>query len=160
VGACLLERRFRLPARDESAKDAPRLGREVGAEECLRLACAGRIAHQPLRSHSPRCARGTFGCSAQRIGAGGSPEQYQTAVSEATSNSRDRPPYHSATVTRDQTVSGSSTALNPGSRFPFSRGRPICPGRRGGAGANRLASIRSRVTSVPSQKILGICSKL
>jgi len=93
----------------------------VAARSVLRNAC-GSLPLEGSRT------------SIQRIGAGGKPEWYQTAVSEVTSSSRDRPPYHSATVTRDHTVSGSaSTALSAGKRRPFNRGRPICPGRRGGA---------------------------
>ena len=56
-------------------------------------------------------------------------------MSDVTSRLHDRPPYHCATVTRDHRAFGSaSTVLSAGKRFPFSRGRPICPGRRERAG--------------------------
>ncbi len=130
MGAGFLERR----SMRQRETNQPRILSGVAARSVLRNACG---------SPSPEGSR----TSTQRIGAGGKPEWYQTAVSDATSSSRGWPPYHSATVVRDHMVFGSaSTALNVGKRRPFSRGRPICPGRRGGAGANRLASIRNRVT--------------
>jgi len=108
--------------------------------------CSG-LARSVLRKHCGSRSPVGSRTSTQRIDAGGRPELYQTAVSDTISSMRDLPPYQSVTVIGTHTVLGSaSTALNAGRRRPFTRGRPICPTRRGGAGANRLASIRSLVT--------------
>ena len=78
---------------------------------------------------------------------GGRPLWYHTAVAEATSIVRGPAPYQLATVTAVQAVAGSARrAARVGRRRPFTRGRPICPARRGGAGSYRAASSRSRVT--------------
>ena len=71
--AHLLERDLDLPALDEPAQDLNRVAGLVGAKQGLRIEPVQRVAHEPLRSHSTRCARGTFGCSAHRIGTMGIP---------------------------------------------------------------------------------------
>jgi len=73
VVAHLAERDFQLPALNKPAQDLHGILGSIGAQQSLRLEPAEGIAHQPLHSHSTRYARGTFGCSAQRIGTTGIP---------------------------------------------------------------------------------------
>jgi hypothetical protein len=79
----------------------------------------------------------------QRTGSTGWPIRSHTAVPLVTSNWRRRPSYH-RTRTRCQAVCWAlSTCSSFGKRAPLTRGRPLVPARRGGAGAYRAASIRS-----------------
>src|SRR4051794_41638986 len=80
------------------------------------------------------------------LGAGGRPAWYQIAVLETISSTRLSSPYHSLTHTRVHRVAGlASTAVSLGRRWPLQALGPRWLGRRGGAGANRLASSRKRV---------------
>jgi len=72
----------------------------------------------------------------QRRDTGGSPLGCQTAGAAAPSTVRGPVSYHGPTVRAVPVVRGSTaTAARVGGRAPVRRGRPIWPGRRGGAGA-------------------------
>src|SRR4051794_41948632 len=79
------------------------------------------------------------------LGAGGRPAWYQIAVLETISSTRLSSPYHSLTHTRVHRVAGlASTAVSLGRRWPLQALGPRWLGRRGGGGANRVASRRKR----------------
>ena len=105
MGAAFLEGDLQLPARDEPLEDIDGSGVEIGAEEGLRWS-------------SPSGSR----TSSHRIGTGGKPPWYQTAVPVASSTMRLVRPYQRATVWRCQTVLGScSTWLSLARRLPLDR---------------------------------------
>src|SRR4051794_41909259 len=79
------------------------------------------------------------------LGAGGRPAWYQIAVLETISSTRLSSPYHSLTHTRVHRVAGlASTAVSLGRRWPLQALGPRWLGRRGGAGAERVATRRQR----------------
>ena len=86
--------------------------------------------------------------STHLICTGGLPQRYQTAVSDVISSVRAGPSFH-GTDTRLQDTSGlSRSSMGEGSRFPFRRGLPICPGTLSGAGSKSAASSLSLLMNV------------
>jgi len=72
----------------------------------------------------------------QRIGTTGRPECRQTAEADVISILRAPAPYQPGTTSACQGVlSSARTSDKVGNLTPFVRGRPIVPGRRGGAGS-------------------------
>ena len=120
----LLEGDLQLPAQHKPFQDLE--------PEPLSGRCRGGPGY-PTRLRGSRT-------STQRIGTGGLPQWYQTAVWEASSTTRTVPSYQ-ATGEAFQETSGKPSCSFPscsfrvGRRAPFTRGRPFWPGRRGGAGA-------------------------
>ena len=115
-------------------------------QEIIRSGSASRLVHR--RAWVLNFASGSR-ISTHRKGTAGKPVLCQTAVSETISTVRCALPYQLATVMVLQTVSGSSaTTERLGRRSPLSRGLPICPGWRGGAGLYRAASSLRRVMKV------------
>ena len=80
MGTGLLEGDFDLPATDEPGEDIARTGIEIGCQECLRIELAGWIAAR-----------------SQRIGTGGTPPRYHSAVPVAISTIRLVRPYQRLT---------------------------------------------------------------
>jgi hypothetical protein len=90
--------------------------------------------------------------SPQRLGRTGWPIRYHTAVPLVTSSSRRRPLYQ-RTRTRGQLGCGSCrTGFSGGQRSPCTRGRPLGPRRRGGAGSYKAASSRRGATKRTSPR--------
>ena len=128
VVAHLAEGDLELPALDKPAQDLHGILGGVGAQQSLRIKAAKRIAHQ-----HPADARKPFGFAA---GTTGIPLWRQTAVAVLISTMRSPPPYQPVTVTHSHGVAGSaSTADRVAKRLPLVGGRPVVPGRRGGAGS-------------------------
>ena len=124
VVADLAEGDFELPALDEPANGLHRLLGWIGAEQGLRIEAPAGIAQRSGHCPGP-----------QRIGTIGSPAWRQTAVSEQISTTRSPSPYQPGTVTCCQrVVLSASTSARVGKRSPLVLGRPMVPGRRGGAG--------------------------
>ena len=91
------------------------------------------------------------------MGTGGKPVEYQTAVWESTSRGRSASPYQREITSDAHCVRRSCTwSVRWGRRSPTSRGRPFWWGHRGGAGAKRRASSRSRVTIVATERTASI----
>jgi hypothetical protein len=93
VGAGFLEGDVDLPMADEPSEDVDCRGVEIDREKGLQLKLASGS-----RTKS------------QRIGTGGKPGWYQTAVPLAISTMRWVRPYHRATVKRWQTAAGSRSS--------------------------------------------------
>src|SRR5215211_2902478 len=115
----LLEGHFQLPAHHKPTEDLLRIGIEVGTQQCLGFELSFRITDET-----------------QRTGTANKPVEYHTAVLEAISIIRSPLPYQLVIVAGFQRVFGASaTSERLGKRSPLSRGLPIWPGRRGGAGS-------------------------
>jgi hypothetical protein len=104
----------------------------------------------PVRS-VPRTAGGAPGaCGSRprppRRGRGGMPAGSPPAVAETRATARASSPYQPRPVAVGQRVAVWATPwAQGGRRWPGRRGRPVCRGGRGGAGAYRAASHRQRV---------------
>src|SRR5664280_1584217 len=129
MGATFLERRLEGPAVDEPGENFEWRGGGVGAEERLRITHAGWIA----REHPADRRRRQSGVIPDRR----SGREFENAALIAI-------PIGLSLAQRVALLSSAWESL--GSGRPFLGGRPSCPGLRAGAGANRLASRRSRVT--------------
>ncbi len=101
--------------------------------EMICLGSTPRSVHNRARVSNPSWGSRI---STQRNGTAGDPVPYQMAVFETISTGRSPPPYQLLTVMGSQVVFGSSaTTERFGTREPFRRGLPICPGLRGAAGS-------------------------
>ena len=128
----LLERDLGGPAAHEPGQDVGGRCVRVGAQQRLRAEPHRRVPDEdPAQGHDGQSGMVPDG------GAG-----------RAISTARSPPPYQCGTVMACQEVCGSARRrANAGWRWPTTRGRPIVPGARGGAGSNRRASVRSRATT-------------
>ncbi len=139
VGARLFEEP--APAKAGVTSTSHRLTNQASMASAV---TSGSVARKAWGLSSPVGSRTII----HRIGRGGRPPWYQIAVPVAVSMARSRFPYQSGTLWGCHTVAASaSTAVSLGRRLPLRGGRPRVPLRRGGAGANRLASRRRRVTT-------------
>src|SRR5215212_2216136 len=99
------------------------------------MICSGSVARSVQRSAWGWNSSCGSRINTQRNGTAGKPVEYQTAVLETISIVRFCLPYQFATMIGFQPVEESSaTTERLGKRSPLSRGRPIWPGYRGGAG--------------------------
>lgn len=86
------------------------------------------------RAWGSKCPKGSR-MRTQRNGTTGLPGWYQTAVSDVMSNGRMVPSYQGAATLVHVVWEECSRVWRVGRRSPLRRGRPFCPGVRGGAGS-------------------------
>lgn len=115
----LLKGHLELPAHDEPGEDPLRIGAEVGADQGLGGEGAPRVADQRLAQGHGEQARAV----PDRRGRSDLHHALPLAVPVG---NRNRSPVGGWVF---------DLAERFGRRSPFRRGLPICPGRRGGAGA-------------------------
>src|SRR5262245_53477209 len=127
-GAGLLPADLQAPPPDEPLKPGRRLGR-------------------PIRSRTWGAnVRGGSHPRTQWMGRGGRPEGSHTAVAKTRSTNRSTAPDQPRPVAVCPPVAGlAKTAATVGSRWPCTRGRPVCRGFRDRVGSYRAASSRTRV---------------
>ena len=119
---------FDLPALDEPAQDLDGVLGWIGAKQGLRVELAGRVTHE----HPPHRDDGHSAVAPD----GGVGADLDVALASAIPARRKRLRRFAGTVTRCHAVAGlASTSDRFARRLPFVRGRPIAPGRRGGAGS-------------------------
>ena len=132
MGAHLLERDLDAPAQQEPLDDLKEgIGLSIGAYESLRSHLTEWVSdHHPYDMHgrsSPSIPDGGVGC------------EFQCAFRPVLPGYGDTTPGSSGSSRR---------SMGEGSRRPFRRGLPICPGILGGAGSKRATSSLSPLMNV------------